>query len=77
MAPGEASSFPPPLLPAHPTFANFTSLFADTDMARYLVNSLILATLATAMSLTFNVMAGYAFAKLRFARARPACSACC
>jgi multiple sugar transport system permease protein len=31
-----------------------------------LVNSLTLATLATLMSLTFNVMAGYAFAKLRF-----------
>jgi len=66
MTPGEASSFPPPLLPAHPTIANFVELFASTDMARYLVNSLTLATLATLLSLTFNVMAGYAFAKLRF-----------
>jgi multiple sugar transport system permease protein len=66
MTPGEASSFPPPLLPAHPTTANFVALFANTDMARYLINSLVLATLATAMSLTFNVMAGYAFAKLKF-----------
>jgi multiple sugar transport system permease protein len=66
MTPGEASSFPPPLLPAHPTIANFVELFASTDMARYLINSLTLATLATLMSLTFNVMAGYAFAKLRF-----------
>ena len=69
MTPGEASSFPPPLFPAHPTGANFVALFANTDMARYLANSLVLATLATAMSLTFNVTAGYAFAKLRF-RAR-------
>ncbi|HEX7850526.1 MAG TPA: carbohydrate ABC transporter permease [Sphingomonas sp.] len=66
MTPGEASSFPPPLLPKHPTLGNFVELFANTDMARYLVNSLTLATLATLMSLTFNVMAGYAFAKLRF-----------
>ena len=66
MAPGEASTFPPPLLPAHPSFANFTGLFANTDMARYLANSLVLAVLATAMSLTFNVTTGYAFAKLRF-----------
>lgn len=66
MSPGEASSFPPPLLPAHATLANFVTLFASTDMARYLVNSLILATLATILSLTFNVSAGYAFAKLRF-----------
>ena len=66
MAPGVASHFPPPLLPAHPTTSNFVALFANTDMARYLLNSLVLATLATAMSLTFNVMAGYAFAKLKF-----------
>jgi len=66
MTPGEASSFPPPLLPRYPTTANFVELFASTDMARYLINSLTLATLATLMSLTFNVMAGYAFAKLRF-----------
>ncbi|HEX4695629.1 carbohydrate ABC transporter permease [Sphingomonas sp.] len=66
MNPGEASSFPPPLLPHHATFANFVTLFASTDMARYLVNSFVLGTLATILSLTFNVAAGYAFAKLRF-----------
>jgi multiple sugar transport system permease protein len=66
MAPGEASHFPPPVLPRHPTIANFVALFAHADMARYLINSLVLATLATILSLTFNVMAGYAFAKLRF-----------
>ncbi len=66
MTPGEASSFPPPLFPAHPTTGNFVALFANTDMARYLANSLALAILATLLSLTFNVMAGYAFAKLRF-----------
>ncbi|MES2095989.1 MAG: carbohydrate ABC transporter permease [Pseudomonadota bacterium] len=66
MAPGDASHFPPPLFPAHPTIGNFVTLFASTDMARYLLNSLVLAILATAMSLTFNVMAGYAFAKLKF-----------
>lgn len=66
MAPGEAASFPPPLLPDQPTLDNYRNLFATTDMARYFANSLILATLATLIALTFNVMAGYAFAKLRF-----------
>jgi len=66
MAPGEASHFPPSLLPAYPTIGNFVALFASNDMARYLLNSLALAVLATLLSLTFNVMAGYAFAKLRF-----------
>ncbi|MFA5989612.1 MAG: carbohydrate ABC transporter permease [Sphingomonas sp.] len=66
MAAGEAAHFPPPLLPARPTLANYHALFAGTDMARYFINSLVLACLATALSLTFNVMAGYAFAKLAF-----------
>ena len=66
MAPGEAAQFPPPLLPDNPTVENYRTLFATTEMSRYFANSLVLATLATVIALTFNVMAGYAFAKLRF-----------
>jgi multiple sugar transport system permease protein len=66
MAPGEASAFPPPILPQEPTLANYRELFAREGMGRYFANSLLLATFATLLSLTFNVMAGYAFAKLRF-----------
>lgn len=67
MAPGEASSLPPPLLPEQATLASYRALFARTGMGRYFANSLLLATAATALSLLFNVSAGYAFAKLRFA----------
>ena len=35
-------------------------------MGRYFLNSLALALLATVISVSFNVMAGYAFAKLKF-----------
>jgi multiple sugar transport system permease protein len=66
MAPGEASTFPPPLVPHAPTLANYRELFAREGMGRYFANSLALATFATLLSLTLNVMAGYAFAKLRF-----------
>ena len=66
MAPGEASSFPPPLLPHDPTLANYRELFAHEGIGRYLANSLFLATAVTLLSLLFNVAAGYAFAKLRF-----------
>ena len=31
MAPGEASSFPPPLLPAHATLGNYRELFAGNS----------------------------------------------
>jgi multiple sugar transport system permease protein len=67
MAPGEASNYPPVLVPEHPTFANYRELFARVGMGRYLANSVLLAVAATLLSLIFNVMAGYAFAKLRFA----------
>ncbi|HWO25374.1 MAG TPA: carbohydrate ABC transporter permease [Kofleriaceae bacterium] len=67
MAPGEASTAPPPLVPAAPTLAGYRELFTRADMARNLVNSLGLAVAATVLSLAFNVAAGYAFAKLRFA----------
>ena len=67
MAPGEASTSPPPLVPAHPTLAGYRELFERADMGRSLLNSLGLALGATLLSLAFNVAAGYAFAKLRFA----------
>jgi multiple sugar transport system permease protein len=67
MSPGEASTFPPPLLPSHVTFENYRQLFSHAGMGRYLVNSSVLTTAVTLVSLLFNVAAGYAFAKLRFA----------
>jgi multiple sugar transport system permease protein len=67
MAAGEASSSPPPLLPREATLDNYRQLFARTSMGRGFVNSLLLATAATVLSLVFNVSAGYAFAKLHFA----------
>jgi multiple sugar transport system permease protein len=69
MSPGEASAFPPPLLPARATLANFRQLFGQLNIGRYLGNSLLLAGLTTLLSLVCNTLAGYAFAKLRF-RAR-------
>ena len=67
MVPGEASTFPPPLFPSRATLANYRELFAHAGLGRYLANSVLLATVATLVSLVFNVSAGYAFAKLRFA----------
>jgi multiple sugar transport system permease protein len=66
MAPGEAARFPPPLLPADPTLANYRALFSTYGVGRFLANSLLLSTLATLLALLFTVPAGYAFAKLRF-----------
>jgi multiple sugar transport system permease protein len=67
MRPGEASTFPPPLLPQHATLANYHELFERAGMGRYLLNSVVVAGAITLFSLLFNLAAGYAFAKLRFA----------
>jgi multiple sugar transport system permease protein len=66
MHPGEASAFPPPLLPAHATWDNYHELFERAGMGRNLLNSLAIATALTLLSLAFNLSAGYAFAKLHF-----------
>ncbi|MFC3815583.1 carbohydrate ABC transporter permease [Lysobacter sp. GCM10012299] len=67
MQPGEASQFPPPLVPASATLHNYHELFARAGMGRYLLNSFLIAILATLIGVLLNTMAGYAFAKLRFA----------
>lgn len=67
MAPGEASSFPPPLLPRDATLANYRELFDGVGIGRQMANSLLVAAGATALALVFNLSAGYAFAKIRFA----------
>jgi len=67
MSPGESNSFPPRLLPQVPTLQNYVDLFTRLDLARYFANSSIVAVSATLISLLVNSMAGYAFAKLRFA----------
>lgn len=67
MTTGEASSYPPPLLPAQPHLGNYRELFEHAGMGRYFFNSAMLASVVTLVSLFFNVTAGYAFAKLQFA----------
>lgn len=66
MPAGEASSLPPPLLPSAPTLDNYRLLFSRMGIGSYALNSLLIALLVTLLSLLFNTLAGYAFAKLTF-----------
>ena len=66
MAPGEASSYPPRLLPRDATLEHYRALFTRLNLGRYLLNSTIIALAVTSISIVVNSMAGYAFAKLRF-----------
>jgi multiple sugar transport system permease protein len=63
----EATRFPPPMWPDAPTLEHYRTLFARLNLGRYLFNSAFLALTVTAISLLLSSMAGYAFAKLRFA----------
>jgi multiple sugar transport system permease protein len=67
MQPGEANTYPPPLLPRQATWDNYRQLFAQTGMGTYLFNSTAIAIGSTVLSVLFNTLAGYAFAKLNFA----------
>ncbi len=66
MPAGQTSTYPPPLLPDGATLDSYRTLFALPGMGRRVLNSAVLAVLATLVSLAFNVTAGYGFAKLRF-----------
>jgi multiple sugar transport system permease protein len=66
MPAGQASSYPPRLLPSGVTFEHYVALFTRLDLGRSLLNSAIVAFTVTAVSIVINSMAGYAFAKLRF-----------
>jgi multiple sugar transport system permease protein len=63
---GAATRLPPRLWPTDATLAHYAELFGRLNLARYTVNSLIVAVTTTAISLLVNSLAGYAFAKLRF-----------
>jgi multiple sugar transport system permease protein len=67
MPAGEASVYPPRLLPSTVTFQHYIDLFARLNLARYFLNSILIASAITLLSLLINSMAGYAFAKFRFA----------
>ncbi len=66
MPTGEASTYPPRLIPRVITFEHYTTLFTRLTVGRALINSTIVAVAVTLLSLLVNAMAGYAFAKLRF-----------
>jgi multiple sugar transport system permease protein len=66
MPAGEASTYPPRLLPREVTFEHYVALFTRLNLGRSLLNSALIAGTVTTLSIVVNAMAGYAFAKLRF-----------
>lgn len=57
---------PPEFFPNPATTANYEQAFATGDFGRYFLNSLIVATVSTAISLLVSSMMAYAFARFSF-----------
>ena len=66
MTSGEATTFPPHIVPQKATLAQYRELFVRLDIGRAFFSSAVVATLVTVFSVFFSSMAGYAFGKLRF-----------
>lgn len=66
MPTGEATAFPPRLLPSRVTFEHYYDLFARLNLGKALFSSAVISIVSTLCSLLFSSMAGYAFAKLRW-----------
>jgi multiple sugar transport system permease protein len=58
---------PPTLLPRNASFDNFIRLFTTLPIERWFLNSVFVSGTRTITTLIFASLAGYAFAKLRFA----------
>jgi len=67
MPAGQANQFPAKFLPDKVTFEHYRTLFGRLNVARYFFNSIVISLSITGISLIFNSMAGFAFAKYRFA----------
>jgi ABC-type glycerol-3-phosphate transport system permease component len=53
-------------LPAQLTVQNFVAIFTQRPMLDWLVNSVVVATLASVLSLIFGTSCGYALSRLKF-----------
>ncbi|HEY6853957.1 MAG TPA: carbohydrate ABC transporter permease [Gemmatimonadales bacterium] len=62
----EVLRYPPAVLPAHPTLANYPGALTALPFGRFFLNSAILATCVVIGQLLTSATAAYAFARLRF-----------
>jgi multiple sugar transport system permease protein len=63
---GGIFTYPPQWLPQNPTLEWYAKLIKEVNFLLHFQNSLVVSVSITALSLFFNSLAGYAFAKLRF-----------
>jgi multiple sugar transport system permease protein len=64
--------YPPVFFPASPTLAAFRTVIFDRPMARWLLNSTVVACISTALTMFLGVSAGYALSRYSSRTARAA-----
>ncbi len=64
--PNQITVYPPEFIPREWTMYNFTEVFRLIPISRYIFNTVVYAVVVTVVSLLFNSMAGYAFARMNF-----------
>lgn len=64
--PGEIFTQTPTFIPQNPTLENYEKLLSQANLGRSFANSLVFAIGMMVLSVFFNAMAAYAFAKLSF-----------
>ena len=62
----EVFTVPPHWIPRRPTFENFRVVLTDPKMLRYFLNTVIISTGSTFLSMIVSVLAAYAFSRYRF-----------
>jgi multiple sugar transport system permease protein len=62
----EAALYPPTILPLQPTFAAYRTVILEAPFPRWFLNSALVACAVVVARCTFDTMAGYAFARVRF-----------
>jgi multiple sugar transport system permease protein len=67
MSSAEINQFPPKLIPTSFHLEGYRHLFSETKALRWLLNSVIVSTVAVVSHLALCSMAGYGFARLKFA----------
>lgn len=62
----ESISFPPKFLPENVTFDNYKFVLTDPGLVHSLINSFVVSTGSTILSVTVSALGGYAFARFEF-----------
>src|SRR5256886_7129553 len=62
----DIATFPPPVIPAHPSLDNYSKVLATIPIGRYLLNSFIVSTAVVIGQLITASLAAYAFSFLIF-----------